>query len=336
MFIYRSASGIVVSVKSRLNPAALPLLFAFCCGTAHAEDRIQLYPAYLSAGTGAIEGRVIAYEDADPHSVTEGRRANLRRNLGMLVNDERADVPVTVRLVERRWNATTDEEGYFRIDLGDLGALTPGWHQIGGEVAGSTSETGLLVVPEVNVHGLISDLDDTILVTEVTSTRRMLANTLLRNPMQREAVPGTAALYQELAARNADAAAAPLFYLSASPRQLHFSIETFLAYNGFPRGVLITKRVTNDETSEPLRDQRAYKKVRIEEILARVPHVRFTLIGDDGEHDPEIYDEIRQRNPERIEAIWIRRVHPDPERPKPAGQGDLAVLLDGHCCMPQD
>jgi phosphatidate phosphatase APP1 len=192
------------------------------------------------------------------------------------------------------------------------------------------------VVPDSNVHGLISDLDDTILVTEVTSTRRMLANTLLRNPMQREAVPGTAALYRELAAKNADAAAAPVFYLSASPRQLHFSIETFLAYNGFPRGVLITKRVTNDETSESLFDQAPYKKARIEEILARVAHARFTLIGDDGEHDPEIYEEIRKAHPERIEAIWIRRVHPDPERPKLAGQGDLAVLLDGHCCAARD
>lgn len=203
-------------------------------------------------------------------------------------------------------------------------------------MADSSTETGLLVVPEANVHGLISDLDDTIIITDVTSTRRMLANTLLRNPMQREAIPGTDALYRELAARNADAAAAPTFYLSASPRQLHFSIETFLAYNGFPRGVLITKRVTNDETSEPLRDQMAYKKVKIEEILARVPHARFTLIGDDGERDPEIYEEIRRLHPARIEAVWIRRVHPDPARPRPADQGDLAVLLARGCCVPQD
>ena len=67
-----------------------------------------------------------------------------------------------------------------------------------------------------------------------------------------------------------------------------------------------------------------------------MPHVRITLIGDDGEHDPEIYEEIRTAHPERIEAIWIRRVHPDPERPKLAHQRDLAVLLDSHCCMPQD
>jgi phosphatidate phosphatase APP1 len=326
----------VTRVKTTSTLAGTLLFCALQSGAAHAEDRIQLYPAYLSGGTGAIEGRVIAYEESAPLDVTEGRRANLRRSLGQLVNDERAHVPVTVRLVEREWSATTDVEGYFRIELEELGALVPGWHQIAGEVASSSTETGLLVVPDANVHGLISDLDDTILVTEVTSTRRMLANTLLRNPMQREAVPGTAALYRELAAKNADAAAAPVFYLSASPRQLHFSIETFLAYNGFPRGVLITKRVTDDDTSEPLFDQTTYKRTRIEEILARVPHARFTLIGDDGEHDPEIYDQIRRRNPDRIEAIWIRRVHPDQERPKLADQGDLALLLERGCCAPEN
>ena len=323
-------------MKTRPFAGGALILLLLPVTVGRAEDRIQLYPAYVSGGVGAIEGRVIGYEEEQPLSMTEGRRSNLVRNLGMLVNDERANVTVAVRLMDRQWQATTDEEGYFRIELEQLASLMSGWYQIGGEVTGSTTETGLLVVPESNVHGLISDLDDTILVTEVTSKRRMLANTLLRNPMQREAVPGTAALYRELAARNADAAAAPTFYLSASPRQLHFAIETFLAYNGYPRGVLITKRVTNDSTSEPLRDQAAYKKVRIEDILARVPHARFTLIGDDGEHDPEIYDDIRRRHPQRIEAIWIRRVNPDAARPQIDGQGDLAVLLERHCCMPSD
>ncbi len=296
----------------------------------------MLYPAYAVGGIGEIEGRVIAYEAASAPTANDRRRDNLRRNLGFLVNDERGNVPVTVNLTERAWQATTDEEGYFRISLDRLEALPSGWHQIGGQVQASGTETGLLVVPLANVHGLISDLDDTILVSDVNSTRRMLANTLLRNPLQREAVPGAAQLYHQLAARNPDAASAPIFYLSASPRQLHFSIETFLAHNGFPRGVLITKRVTNDETREPLRDQAAYKTARIEQILARVPHARFTLIGDDGERDPEIYGEIRRFHPDRIEAVWIRRVNPDPRRPKLADQGDLAMLLQPHCCVPQD
>lgn len=303
------------------------LLLLMHFGSAAAEDSIVLYPAYVGDGAGVLEGRVIARLRASEPSAEDGRRDNLRRNLGFLINDERENVPVTAHLGDVQWAATTDEEGYFRIVLDRLAGLTPGWHRIGGEVVGSNTETGLLIVPAANIHGLISDLDDTIVVTEVNSTRRMLANTLLRNPLQREPVAGAAALYRQLAARNAEPGAAPVFYLSASPRQLHFAIETFLGHNGFPPGVLITKRVTNDSTSEPLRDQMAYKKAKIEEILARLPHVQFTLIGDDGERDPEIYQDVRERHPGRVEAIWIRRVNPNRNRPVFPAQGDLQELL---------
>jgi len=296
-------------------------------GAVFAGDSIVLYPAYVSSGTAALEGRVIAREDTRAPAAEDSSWTNLRRNLGFLINRERENVPVIVSLADRRWDGTTDEEGYFRIELGELSLLEPGWHRINGEITGSSTETGLLVLSPTNVLGLISDLDDTILVSEVNTTRRMLGNSLLRNPLQRQAVLGTATLYRQFAARNPDPGAAPIFYLSASPRQLHFSIETFLNHNDFPPGILITKRVSNDETSEPLFDQMAYKKVRIEEILTRLPHVRFTLFGDDGERDPEIYEEVRRLHPERVDAIWIRRVNPDPGRPRLADQGDLATLL---------
>jgi len=90
---------------------------------------------------------------------------------------------------------------------------------------------------------------------------------------------------------------------------------------------LITKRVTNDATSDPLFDQPAYKTGKIQEILRRAPRVKFTLFGDDGELDPEIYEEIRKQHPEQIEAIWIRRVHPSPSRVRIEGQGDMAELI---------
>jgi phosphatidate phosphatase APP1 len=87
--------------------------------------------------------------------------------------------------------------------------------------------------------------------------------------------------------------------------------------------VLMTKRVTDDDTSDPLADQVTYKTGKLESILSALPHVRFTLIGDDGEHDPEIYADIAKRFPDRIAAVWIRKVNPDPKRARIAGQGIL-------------
>jgi phosphatidate phosphatase APP1 len=164
-------------------------------------------------------------------------------------------------------------------------------------------------------------------ISEVNDKSRLLANSLLLNYRQRQPVDGAASAYAKLTAANADATSAPLFYLSASPRQLQSSIQAFLDHNGFPRGVLITKRVTNDASSEPLTSQFAYKLGRLVEVFERLRHVSFVLIGDDGEQDPEIYAALQRRYPTRVTAIWIRRVHPDPARVRIEGQGDLAQLL---------
>jgi phosphatidate phosphatase APP1 len=307
----------------------LALLALLLAGTiAGADtDAMVIYPACGDARGAVIEGRVIeARRDRAP-AATDAWWRNLLRSMRLLVNDERAGAKVSISVAGSERDAVTDDEGYFRIDVPPSGTLTSGWHTLRGRVGAIAGEGAMLVVPPQNKLGLISDVDDTVLVSEVNDKARLLANSLLKNPLQRQAVPGAARTYHQLAARNAAPDAAPIFYLSASPRQLAAAIQAFLDHNGFPRGVLITKRVTNDATSEPLADQMAYKIAKIEEIFARLPHVRFVLAGDDGERDPEIYREIRKRHPQRVEAVWIRRVHPDPKRATYPDQGDLAQLF---------
>lgn len=309
----------------RVVAAMLPF-FPQLAGAAEA-DAIVLYGAYGSNGSGVVEGRIVERKSSPEPAATDGRRTNLRRNLGLLVNDERVRRPLQIRIGERAWDAVTDAEGYFRVDVEGLGTLAPGWHPVRASSGEATAEGGLLLVPAGNLHGVISDLDDTILVSEVSDKRRMLARAFLENPLQREPVPGTAGLYRSFAQRNVAPDSAPVFYLSGSPRQFYTAIQLFLQHNDYPRGVLITKRITDDATSEGLRDQVTYKTGRIAEILTRVPQVKFTLIGDDTERDPEIYAEVRRLYPERVEAIWIRRVSPDAQRPRLEGQGDLETLL---------
>lgn len=290
---------------------------------------VIVYPAFGAGSASIIEGRVIEKEVRTEPEAEDTHGRNLVRSMRTLMNKEIPDAAVTIGLGGEQWTVTTDQEGYFRLDIDQPGLLTPGWHVIAAEVGSSTGTGSLLVVPPQNVHGVISDFDDTVVVSEVNSKRQLLRHSLLTNPLQRKAVAGAADVYATLAARNPDAAAAPMFYLSASPRQLHGPIQAFLDHNGFPRGVLITKRVTNDSSGESLRNQVAYKTARIEGVLQRLPHVTFTLIGDDGEQDPEIYHDLQQRYPGRIAQIWIRRVHPDPGRPRIDGQGDLEQLLTG-------
>lgn len=312
------------SRRIRYSLLAATLLAALA--PAHGQDRIIVYPAYSDGGTCLIEGRVIADRQLSTPEANDRRRDNLRRSAGALFNTERKQHPVSVRLADQARDTRTDDEGYFSVSLEQLG-LTPGWHAVSVTDGVVNGEGELLVVPAGNRHGVISDVDDTIQVTEVNDKSRMLANTLLKNALQRDVVPGVAAFYTELAARNVEPTVAPVFYLSASPRQLHAGIHQFIRHNGLPRGVLITKRITNDATTEPLIDQFSYKTTKLIDILQRLPQVSFTLIGDDGERDPEIFAEIRRRYPDRIAAVWIRAVNPDPKRAKLPGQGSLSEEL---------
>lgn len=295
-----------------------PLVFAD-------SDRLTLYPAYSDGAALVIEGRIVEKHESAAVTSSDGRLCNLWRSSRQFFNDERQQQLILLRLSGYLGQARSDGEGYFRLD--DKISLPPGWHRVDAEGSKTSAIGRLLVVSRENRLGLISDLDDTILVSEVAHKRRLLVNTFLKNPAQRQAVPGMAALYARVMARNARPVAAPLFYLSASPRQMHDAIAEFLGRHAFPPGVLITKRVTNDFSGEPLLDQFAYKTRKIEEIFTRLPWVRFVLVGDDGEKDPEIYDWVRQRYPKRVADIWIRRVSPDPQRHRPAQQRNQADVL---------
>lgn len=303
------------------------LLIAASAAQGQEPLRVILYPGYGIDGAFVLDGRVVEARDAAAPEPEESRLTNLQRNLGTLVNDEQRGLGVTLTVGDHEYRTITDAEGYFRVE-DRIEGLAPGWLRVGAQAAsGDRGEGGLLMLPPENTRGLISDVDDTVLVSEVTDKAKLLSNSLRKNPLQREAVPGVAAFYRRLVARNPQPASAPVFYLSASPRQLQSNIQMFLDANGFPPGVLITKKVTGDSTGDPLLDQRAYKLEQFERLLARLPSLRFVLVGDDGEQDPEIFAELQARYPKRIEAVYVRRVHPDPKRPRFAHQRDLAEAL---------
>lgn len=319
---------LALAASARRTAVAFVLAAAASASLAD-EDALVLYPAFAPAGGAlVVQGRLIERRDAPAPAAGDSWWTNLRRNLGMLINDEREGSKVAVRLEDGdAWEAATDAEGYFEVAPPGAAAAAPGWHRVLARSGEASAEGAALFVPAGNTLGVIADLDDTLLVSDVGDKRKLLAHSLLKNPLQRAAVPGAAALLRAVAATNPVADATPLVYLSASPRQLSTAIQRFLDHNGFPSGILITKRVTNDATSEPLTDQTAYKTAHIEDIFARLPQVRFVLIGDDGERDPEIYRDVQHRHPDRVQAVWIRRVSADPARPAYAGQTDLAIVL---------
>jgi hypothetical protein len=146
---------------------------------------------------------------------------------------------------------------------------------------------------------LVSDVDDTVKITHVTSPGRAAVRGLVRHAVY----AGMAALYRELGGE--------LVFLSASPTGLEGKLRrTLVDRAGFPRA----RFVLRDWARE--RDIGRFKRRRLE-TLAGAAAGPVLLVGDDTERDPELFLEIAGRLPPgRVAAIYIRRnVH----RPLPAG-----------------
>ena len=258
-------------------------------------------------------------------SKDSGRLTSLYRNTRLLLTSGEEGV-VTWRVSDNEWSMRADDHGYWEMAASQSLGLAPGWHEIESEPAAS-SKAGFLVTDPRNTTGLISDIDDTILVSEVLSKRALRANSLTVPAEQRAAVLGMAALYARVLKTNPAPEASAVFYLSSTPRQLTDNLRRFLSANGFPRGVLQLKEVAS-ENGDSMREHEVYKLRRIETILSAFPQTRFHFFGDDAERDPEIYAEVRVKHPSQVAGIWIRRINPDPQRPVYPGQHDVRELMD--------
>lgn len=160
----------------------------------------------------------------------------------------------------------------------------------------------VLALDEIGLS-VISDIDDTIKITEVRDRNATLRNTFLR---EFQPVPGMAEFYQHLARERG----AQFHYISASPWQLYEPLAAFVETNGFPRGTFELKafRWKSRNFFSLFANPEKYKPGVIEPLLRQFPKRRFILIGDSGERDPEIYASLARKYPRQIEHIYIRDV----------------------------
>ena len=149
---------------------------------------------------------------------------------------------------------------------------------------------------------VISDIDDTVKVSDVADRASLLQNTFT-SPFR--AVPGMPEVYSDWAQRGA-----VFHYVSSSPWQLYRPLRAFFAEAGLPAGPMEMKTFSARLSrfvslfDDPVRT----KLPVIESILKAWPQRRFVLVGDSTEKDAEVYAEAARRYPSQVERIWIRRV----------------------------
>ena len=183
--------------------------------------------------------------------------------------------------------------------------------------------------------GIISDIDDTVMVTALPRPLLAAWNTFVLDEHARTAVPGMAVLYERLVTAHPGA---PVFYLSTGAWNVAPTLTRFLSRHLYPAGPLLLTD-WGPTADRWFRSGREHKRATLARLAREFPDVRWLLVGDDGQHDQEIYRGVRRRPPgqrgrggdppalARPSRCWPAACPPRPaaRRRRPVGQKWLSA-----------
>ena len=279
--------------------------------------RLIAYRGYGNTQILYLRGRALQGAPAAPAQADDSRLENLWAAYQRLESDEVAGLTVSAEFAGEVWQATTDSEGYYALAIQPAAPIdrTQPWQEValswaGG--AGTTHAAGaapVLTPPPTARFGVISDIDDTVLVSHVTVPFKMALVSLFSNARTRSPFPGVAPFYQALRGGVGGDEQNPIFYVSSSPWNFYDLLVEFMQVNEIPAGPLLLR----DYGRQNLRGvgNHSHKRTQIDHLLTTYPALPFLLLGDSGQEDPEIYASVVSDFPGRICGIYIRDVTPE-------------------------
>ncbi|MCB0923072.1 MAG: DUF2183 domain-containing protein [Mycobacterium sp.] len=298
---------------------------------------VVVYRGFVAAGDVAkVRVRVLEVPELPGDSripYWDTAQANLRRHAALPI----VGAEVELRIGSHGAKEVTDGHGFATFSL-PVPRLKAGWHDVhavttpieGGE---SAAGSGHVVKPAARSPFLvISDIDDTILLTGLTEGIAMVARTVLRAAAQRKAIPGMAALYRGLVRGLPTRSGRPrpeptFFYVSTGSWSFYPLLNEFTDLRGFPQGPMFltdwgpTERYLRRSGAE-------HKRTAIRRLFEAYPGMSFVLVGDSGQRDPLTYEEMAREFPGRVVLILIRQVGADDDDRNVAVRERSAALRD--------
>lgn len=274
---------------------------------------IHAYGGYANAERMWLKARVL-----EGGKIIFTRQDSTLRNLintyKRFESDEISYAPIRIEWERGSLDVQSDKEGYIIVDHPHKASLTAAescWLPVKLQLPAKALEveTELLIPGEQADFGVISDIDDTVIVTGVSSRMkwRLIINSIARNVYQRRTIEGASPWYKLLQKGASGSNKNPFFYISNSPWNIYNYLSAFLRVNDFPKGpILLRDFGLSTFTAKKLEEKNKYKQIC--NILRAFPTLNFLLIGDAAEQDAELYLKVAQRFPGRVSCIYIRSV----------------------------
>ncbi|MFI2104628.1 App1 family protein [Isoptericola sp. NPDC019693] len=332
------------------RPHVAALIEDWWCAVAGAFLRRRGWVPRVLASTGygtprdvRVLGRVLLVPPSRARGPLSPIRHADRRPLRSYLTLPSPGEPVRVTVGGAVVDVATDRAGYVDVEvaLPPDAPLTPGRHdatltalRAGTDAGPGAASVVAPVVAPVQVvgddatFGVVSDIDDTTMVTAVPRPFVAAWNTFVTRASARRPVPGMPELYRRIAAEHPDA---PFVYLSNGAWNTAGTLARFLDRHGFPPGPLLLTDWGPTQTGW-FRSGPQHKGESLDRLMTAFPQVRWLLLGDAGQLDEDVYVRASARWPGRVVAIAIRQVdgaRPRASRGRPEPGAPLVHGADG-------
>lgn len=268
-----------------------------------------------------LKGRVLENEKVKEKKEGASVAEHLKNTYKRYESDEIPHIKLKGRFAGQEKEVETDEEGFFEFEFHFEQPVD--YDKYGREVKlelleSKTEEdekeaSGYIFVPDKNAeYGVISDIDDTVLISRVTHFLAKIKLMLLKDATERSPFPGIAAFLRALQKGSDNQGRNALFYVSGSEWNLFDLLINFFRFHDIPEGPLLLRDSgTRFDRGTFETGESNYKEHKIRHILRTYPHLKFICIGDSGQQDPEIYQKVLEEFPQQIMGIYIRDVSPE-------------------------
>ncbi|MBP6182332.1 App1 family protein [Flavobacterium sp.] len=275
---------------------------------------LKLYRGYANEQELIVMGHVFKPTTAKDYDFQNKKIKNATSVISMFHIKTQANADVYLEHNKIKIHTKTLNDGYFKFCVPLDQFTIYGWIDYEVSIV-YNNETIIAKDSYIRPHkgnlGIISDIDDTFLVSHTLNPLKKLYVLLFKNVNKRKIYEDVVTHYQALstAGRENKEEFNAFFYVSSSEWNLYRFIIKFTELHQLPKAVLLLKDIKTSLTDFFLtgRGNHNHKFDKIKHILEFYPNLEYVLLGDDSQHDPFLYEAICKIFPVTVKAVYIRQ-----------------------------
>jgi phosphatidate phosphatase APP1 len=273
---------------------------------------LQLYRGYANEEELIVMGHV--FKRTYDYDFQKKNLKNARSIINQFRIKTLENFDIYLKCGNQEIHTKTLDDGYFKFCIPLETEINFGWmeYEVSIKYENETiTEKGSFIRPHKGKLGIISDIDDTFLISHTQNFFKKIYILLFKNVNDRKVFTDVVPHYQALssAGRNNKEEENAFFYVSSSEWNLYRFIVKFTKIHKLPRAVILLKDIRRGITDFFMsgRGNHDHKFDKIKHVLEFYPNLKYVLLGDDSQHDPVLYERICKIFPVTVKAVYIRQ-----------------------------